>query len=365
MVKKRFLSKKKTSRQTITISPFLKDWVKRFVKKQQNSHPNNDYYRSVSSFITYILEENLKILEHGKNLEDLKYQPDKETEDFYNKITFKAITEQFEELSEAGKYLTDDFDFLFPLFSKYRMFMIKYKKSKGKEFTINDFIRGSDRMNNFMKKNNVTKNFELSRLNEKIILEYSGYYPNIHFVLSKALVVIASILGFKILDIFYEKNYTRLDMVPTDLFPTPKLLKNERKKLYRQNIKLLINYYNLIKDEDHHLWLNLAKNSNTFISFQTVDVGFKKIKEMIDEISSNVIREEIPGFVIEIFKKLGWIEKKHEKLTYELLISPNYNKIELEIMEKVNEYIKSLNIVKKIEKSNNLYQFIASKKNLH
>lgn len=358
MVKKRYLSKKKTSRQTITISPFLKDWLKRFVKEKHEEKPENENYRSVSSFVTYLIEENLKLLEKGKTLEDLKGQPDRKTEKFYDKITFKAITQQFEEVSETAKYTTDDFDFLFPLFSKYRLFMIQDKKSEGEQFTVKDFIRGTERLNNFMRENSVTKNFSIEQIGEKLILEYSGYYPNIHFILSKGLVVIGSIMGFSFLELFYEKNYMRIDFVPTDLFSNPKMLKNERKKLYFKNIKHLVNYYHLIRDKKHHLWLNMATNPNAIISFRSVKAGFEQIKEMIDEIYSNSIKEERPEYILEIFRKFGWIDKKFEKLSYEILISREENQIEIEIMEKIYQYIKRRHILKDIKKEGKIHQFI-------
>ncbi|MFO8017536.1 MAG: hypothetical protein R6U96_02775 [Promethearchaeia archaeon] len=358
MVKKRYLSKKKNTRQTITISPFLKDWVKRFVKDQQEKYPNNDNYRSVSSFITYILKENLKLLEHGKTLDDLKNRPDKETLDFFDKITFKAIVQQYEIVSECGKYLIEDFDFLFPLLSKYRIFMMKNKKSE-EEFTIKDFLEGSERIYNFMKNNKITRNFSINQMGEKLIVEYSAYYTNIHFILSKTFIMMGSILGFEFLNVSYENNYTRMDIIPTNLFSNPKLLKNKRKELYLKNIKHLVNYHNLLKDEKcHHLWLDMASKPNALISFRSVEDGVKQIKKMIDEISSHCIRKERPEFILDIFKNFGWINRKHEQFSYELLISPEENRIEKEIMKEIYKYIKGVNIIKKVKKNDNLYQFI-------
>jgi hypothetical protein len=147
-------------------------------------------------------------------------------------------------------------------------------------------------------------------------------------------------------------------MKPTELFSNPDLLKNARKELYQKNIKFLVNYYYLIKDKDHHLWLNMAYNPDSFICFRSVKTGVSQIKEIIKEISSHSMREEIPEFVLEIFRKYGWIETKFEKLSYELLISSEENRIEMEIMKEIYEFLKNRNIIKKVKKKDQKFYLI-------
>ena len=70
MTTKRYLSNKKTTQQTISISPSLKDWIRRYVSVMHKKKPEEEYYKSISAFYCYILEKVLKIFQEGKSLDD-------------------------------------------------------------------------------------------------------------------------------------------------------------------------------------------------------------------------------------------------------------------------------------------------------
>ena len=87
MSPKKFLSEKKTSVMSITISPALKDWLYRFVKQKQKELPQDEFYKSISSFVCNIIEKTLEVLEAGKTLDDFDKVMDKEIEEIFGKLS--------------------------------------------------------------------------------------------------------------------------------------------------------------------------------------------------------------------------------------------------------------------------------------
>ena len=96
MTSKKYLSKKKTAQQTISISPALKDWIERYVRVNHQSNPKDERYRSISSFYTFVMEKVMDILTKGKTLEDFDAFADSEVKDAFDKITFRATIPYYE-----------------------------------------------------------------------------------------------------------------------------------------------------------------------------------------------------------------------------------------------------------------------------
>ena len=109
MTSKKYLSKKKTAQQTISISPALKEWIERYVRVNHQNNPEDERYRSVSSFYTFIMEKVMDILTKGKTLEDFDAFPDKEIKDIFDKITFQATIPYYEMAVIPNRYLNIDF----------------------------------------------------------------------------------------------------------------------------------------------------------------------------------------------------------------------------------------------------------------
>ena len=58
---KKFLSEKKTSQQTISISPALKDWIERYVSVNRKEYPKDMRFKSISSFYNYTMDKCMEI----------------------------------------------------------------------------------------------------------------------------------------------------------------------------------------------------------------------------------------------------------------------------------------------------------------
>ncbi len=111
MASDRPLSKKKITQQTISTSPAIKEWVKRYVNVKRMKNPNDERYKSISSFYNYIMENLLKFFEEGKTIDDLKRVEDKKIKEFFDRFTFKAIIPLYEMAIEPNKYTHFSFEF--------------------------------------------------------------------------------------------------------------------------------------------------------------------------------------------------------------------------------------------------------------
>ena len=64
MTKQKFLSQKKTVCQSFSLSPALKEWMRRYVRVKNKKFPDEDQFKSVSAFISSLL---IKEMTHSKN----------------------------------------------------------------------------------------------------------------------------------------------------------------------------------------------------------------------------------------------------------------------------------------------------------
>jgi len=55
MTAQKYLSQKKTVCQTFSLSPALKDWVGRYVRVNNKKAPDEEQFKSVSAFISFLL----------------------------------------------------------------------------------------------------------------------------------------------------------------------------------------------------------------------------------------------------------------------------------------------------------------------
>ena len=55
MTAQKYLSQKKTVCQTFSLSPALKEWLKRYVHVNYKKAPDEDHFKSVSAFIASLL----------------------------------------------------------------------------------------------------------------------------------------------------------------------------------------------------------------------------------------------------------------------------------------------------------------------
>jgi len=201
MTPKSYKSNKKTTTQNIAISPALKDWVERYVRKMNQHHPEDDRYKSISAFYCTVMEKVLEVFEKDKNLEDFDRFIDSEVEDYTQKFFFKGLIPMYEIGVEMSRYTPFDMKKLM----KYMIFLRNYYMKQFDEYDLTRLKMAFDRMKNLFKTNPVLKDLNVDlyhneRDKKKIkgVLEFSAYYKNLHFINSKFMAAILGFLGVKI-----------------------------------------------------------------------------------------------------------------------------------------------------------------------
>ena len=277
----------------------------------------------------------MKLFTSGKSLEVLQTLPDRRIQKFYDKLTFKAVIPYYEITINLFKYQELELKTMLNLFMLYRNFI-----TGGEELTVKDAKEMGDRFRRFMKSNNITKDFIFEVDGRKIIIQYFGMYPNMHYDFSKWIACLLGVLGLKIESIIYEQNYTRYNSIATRYFETNEPMIEERTKIFVHNMKMFTNLSRTINNDDRiHLWMKLAKNSESQISFSNVENGVKNVKKAIAELKEYSSHDKLASTILKMFEHFGWIKVEYGE---ELKIANNLSNshtIEREIMEQIfNEF---------------------------
>ncbi len=336
MISGRNLSRKKISSQNISISPYLRDWIERFVKMEQKKNPNDKRVKSISSFYNFVMESVLKIFKKGKTLDDLGRFVDKKVQDFYDKITFRALIPYYEQIIKINKYAPIGFDSLIDLFLKYRSFIID-KNEPSDEIALNMI----ERFKNFMLANKLTKDFKIDIIDNSYIIEYSGYYPNIHYDHSKWIAGLAGLLGLKIKNLIISKNFLRLDLDKTSLFKTRDLEIERRKELFYFNINEFTSWYRVIDDKTQHLWLKISNNEDIIINFKDVTSGLEFISSIIRDLAEYAKGENLVLDILKLFRHFHWIHiDNFEKPSFHFCVEDKYHHIIREMVFNILQKMK-------------------------
>ncbi|TXT63663.1 MAG: hypothetical protein BAJALOKI3v1_330017 [Promethearchaeota archaeon] len=349
MVKSRNLSKKITARLTISLSPYLKDLVKRYVKEKRQEYPDEEMYSSISRFISNIIEIGLEISDHYDSLEKLKKIPGKQILDFYDDISFRAVIDTYEENVEKSKYDLHDSDQIIALFLKFKDYLLKDADKLSDEL----MEKRAGEFNKYFVDNKVAKDFDIIIKGNRYLLDFSGTYPNIHFLYTKGIIGIFSVLGLKLIDAIIGRDYSKMEFEKTWLFRSSELQKKERKRLYQENMAKVINYNSIVNDKAHHLWIRLSDYENTVITFRNKSEGIKTV----EEISQEIIRFSKYGYkrdILRLFEKLNWIkvtESLTKEIPFQFSISEQYHQMEREITLEI------LNSHGKIYQEDNTFYF--------
>ncbi len=59
MPSQKYLSRKKTAIQSISLSPALKEWLQRYVRVKHHEIPDDIRFKSVSSFISFLVVQEM------------------------------------------------------------------------------------------------------------------------------------------------------------------------------------------------------------------------------------------------------------------------------------------------------------------
>lgn len=337
MTTKKYLSNKKTTQQTISTSPALKDWIKRYVKVQHDKFPNDERFKSVSAFYTDVMEQVMDIFEKGKTLDDLDNVVDKQLGKFFGKFTFQANLPFYEAAVETNRYT--NFHFM-----KSPGFLLAYRKTSMETMNppTNVTIKiWFNRIKNFFLANKITKSVNLDLFSEddkkyhKGVYEFIGIYKNLHYENCKWKAAIFGVLGIRITEVIYSEKelYCRFNVTATDLFYTPDLKKNERMKLVEENLDLLIDFNRLIDDNAYYLWMKMAENKDLIVSFKNDKARSEWIDSFELKLKPHNDTQELKLKLLKVFEKLHWISIESQvNLSFRLNITKEIHGEDIEFL---------------------------------
>ena len=332
MTAKRYMSNKKTSQQTISISPSLKDWIRRYVSVMHKKNPDNENYKSVSAFYCSVMENVLKIFEEGKTLDDFDKLVDKEIDNFYEPLSANVLLPVYESEVSMNKYLIAGFKENMHLFFGMRKVVMSGVDLDDYQTLQTSFNRIKKR---YMKAK-ATKYLNLDLFTEKGksqpwgILEHVGLYKNLHHANCKMMAEALGIIGFKITDFLYSEEdlYYRMELAITDLYSTPNLALKKRTDLLKQNVEYLINYNRVLDDTANHLWVRMAQDNDVIINFKNEDLRKKWIETIENDLRKFGTKEAFLLKLLKFFDRLHWIRIENENdLSFQinLIKSKNQN----------------------------------------
>jgi hypothetical protein len=333
MTPKKYLSNKKISQQAISISPALKDWIKRHVNVMHKKIPHDERYSSISAFYCYVMENVLNILEKGKTLDDFNKVIDSEIEELYERFGFKAIVPFHELVFKMNRYTEID---IFSMLN-FILTMRKYYTQSIDLHHLEALKVSLERMKNSWFSDKLLKVVRIEIYNKKdskyptLIFEYSAKkgYKNLHFENCKFNAAIMGLLGAKITDFIYSDKdiYSRYELEITDLFFKKDLALKERKELIDHNMRYLINYDRIIHDKNYYLWMKMAEDNDVIVSFINSRARDKWIENIEKDIREFGAKETFLLSLLKFFEHLNWIRIENEvDLIFQIRLSKEENK---------------------------------------
>jgi len=354
MTSKRFLSEKRITHQSISISPALKDWIERYVSVNRQENPEDDRFRSVSAFYNYVMEKVMGIFQKGKMLDDFERFVDIGMSSFYEGFSFRATIPQHEPSLERNRYSGLSF-------GKITSYLFAFRKYLLKNIDMRDFstIKNIlERFKNYALANKTAKDYRFEVITEKgskyptLIWEIVGIYRNISYESYKFFVGTLGFIGIKLISAIYSEhdNYCRMDLRPTDLYFEEKIMKNKRIELMNENLRYFTNYSRILDDDDYFLWMNLAEDKEFLINFNNESAFRKKLNFMVEDIKKYGEKEYFLVKVLKLFEKLHWIEIIDKKnLAFRIRLDDKKFQLEREFL------IKNLSDYAKISKIDDHY----------
>ncbi|MBD3213829.1 MAG: hypothetical protein GF311_14565 [Candidatus Lokiarchaeota archaeon] len=307
-----FQNKKRTAKQTISISPALKDWIERYVQKNHNKYPDDERYNSISAFYNYILENALHFLGDGNNIDDLNTQLKKKEKSLLDLISFKGIISLHEKWLEMSRYRGINIRKIMPV-----LFMVKNELFLEKSlYNPNHIEEIFDCCIELAIPNSITKNLRYyltkSRKREEILLsvEHVGEYRNLQYENLKFLGILLGFLGVKLVDFFYSEKdlFAQLEFQTTELFFSNKKSRIKRIKLIQTNCNYFQDYYRLLGDKDHYFWMGVEESETPYLKFNNMKVLENWINKIEEDLDSLNQKQNIPLFILKFFEKINWIK---------------------------------------------------------
>ena len=333
MTPKKYLSNKKTSQQAISISPALKDWIKRHVTAMHKKFPHGERYKSISAFYCYVMENMLDIFEKGKTFSDFNKVVDSEIDELYKQFGFKAIIPFHELVFRMNRYTVID------IFSMLNFILTiqKYYRQAEDPRNLKALKLSLERMKTAWFSDKLLKDAKIEFYTKKdskypsIIFEYSVKkgYKNIHFENCKFNAAIFGLLGAKMTDFIYSDKdiYARYDLTPTDLFFMEELALKKRINLINENMRFLVNYNRIVNDKNYYLWMKLAEDNDIIINFTNKKVREKWIEIITNDLKEFGANETFLLSLLKYFEHLHWIRIVNENdLIFQIRLSKDENR---------------------------------------
>ncbi|MFX1236856.1 MAG: hypothetical protein ACFFAS_12955 [Promethearchaeota archaeon] len=316
--------KKKTERLSFTITPYLKKELNDFIEEQKQKNEQNPEYKSISSFCYHAIQDVLDIRKKGLSLNSIKSQPDTNTQNFYDQITFKAVTQNFEIGIAPNRYNDDNIIIPYFLFTfrKYVLATMDPASSKSIQLIV-------DKMKNFLVSNKLTKELRLDLfrpLKNKYhsgVIEFIGNYTNLHYENCKALAALLGVLGIKIKEFTFSESdiYARFDIEETELLYRRESLRKKRQALLEENLQYLINYEKIINDKSEYLWSKLSKSKHISLNFMTSVAFDKWFNKFLGDFKKYSDQNKFLLNILKTFEKMHWLSIEDEdELSFRLKV---------------------------------------------
>jgi hypothetical protein len=327
---------------SISISSDLREKIEKYVNKQDKSFPNDERYKNKSAFLNYILEKVMEIINSGKTLEDLDKLPDSGIIDFFENISFRAVTDFYENAVSMNKFTAIDFLKNPKLFLRYRDLLID------EEIGIHQLESMVERIKKYILTNKLTEDLNFYITGGKTLknctgtVEYSGTYKNLHYENTKGLVVILGALGLKVVNFLYSEKelYSKFDFIGTDLSGKYDINLHKLTNLVEENLKFVSNYSRIVNDEDHHLWMELANYEEFFVSFHDEFLFEKWVEEINEDFKIFLKEQPLPLKLLKLFESIHWINIfNDQEYIFTLNLSKDKNDQEFNFLYKtLSEY---------------------------
>jgi hypothetical protein len=252
-----------------------------------------------------------------KSLDDFESFVDSEVKDFFGKISFDGLIPYYEEAILSNKYTDPTFDKMPLFFLTLRRFYLSLMDPSDIK-SINGLM---SRLRNYLLSNNLTKEIRLdlftggSATDLTGIFECVGKYKNLCFETCKSTAAIMGLLGVKITECLYSEKdlYWRFDLRATDLFFRKEFAKKEIAELIQHNLSHLINYSEIVNDEDYFLWKRMAADLNVILCFNNEAHKEDWINLIKDDISKFAEKEDLPLNLLKFFERMHWIDIENDK----------------------------------------------------
>ena len=330
---------KKTSQQTISISPAFKRRIEDYVMINQEKHPNDKRFRSVSAFYTSVMEKTMDCFDKGKTLDDFESFVDSEVKDNLEKISFHGLIPYYESACRPNRYTNLTFE-------RNPFFFFTLRRFWTSEMDPNDITsitKFFNRVRNYILSNNLTKEFRLDLFTGKgknnltAVFEHIGLYKELCFENYKLSAAVFGLLGVNITDFVYSRknNYCRFNLKSTDLFFQQELVKRERIKLIEHNLSYFINYNRIVNDKDYYLWMKLAEDKHAIISFINEETKQEWVKLIESEIEKFGEKDDYHLNMLKLFERLHWISVENEKdLLFRIILPTSTNQKDIDYLIK-------------------------------